>query len=99
MSAPDGVASPPAFPPSSPSPAAASPPAVRVNAAQLMSALEQRCDLSRTQHFMRLLTRHCFAHCIKQPGLALSDAHRRCLDDCMDDLTAAHAYVTQTISQ
>ena len=66
---------------------------------QLMAALEARCDLSRAQHFLRLLTQRCFSRCVTAPSASLSVADRRCLDLCMDELTLTHAYVTQRLAR
>jgi hypothetical protein len=65
----------------------------------MMSALESRCDANRSSHFLRLLTQHCFPRCVKEPSAHLTEQHRLCLDDCMDELTATLAYVTQRMSQ
>ena len=65
---------------------------------QLLSALEARCDAGRTAHLLRLLSLHCFTHCVQRPGTSLSSGERQCVERCVDDTLAVHALVAELLA-
>jgi len=66
---------------------------------QLLAVLEERAQLNRTQHILRLITKECFNKCVKQVGLNLSAQDKDCLNQCMDNMMMTHAYITHILSQ